>query len=331
MSTPTMPLADPRAEDVRAYIGAVRAWLADLPAEDVEDLTLGMEADLAERAAENGGRLGELLGDPEAYAAELRAAAGLAPRAVPDAGAPSGGFWARSVDDARREVRQRIQEWPWLRDLRPLWWLARGWVLGWAVAAALGTGHVLVLPLLGAALSFWWGRRAASRAAQGAALRTANVLAAILLLPAAVAVLGSTGGGAEDTSYQPPAGLSLDGAPVSNLYVYDAQGQRVEGARILTPEGRGVFVDPTTTAVSPEDLPYRADGTLDVRNDVFPLVIGDRDPWTDPGYGWVPPLSLAPLAITPPSSPSDAVPTASPSAPATGTAAPTPTPTPSGG
>ncbi|PKW27445.1 hypothetical protein ATL31_2288 [Phycicoccus duodecadis] len=320
-----MPLADPRAEDVRAYIGAVRAWLADLPAEEVEDLTLGMEADLAERAAENGGRLGELLGDPEAYAAELRAAAGLPPRAVPEAGPASHGFWARSVDDARRETTLRLEQWPWLRDLRPVWWLARGWVLGWAVAAVLGTGHVLVLPLLGAALSFWWGRRLASRAPSGAALgalRAANVLAVVLLLPAAVSVLDANGVGAEDVSYQPPAGLSLDGAPVSNLYVYDAQGQRVEGARILTPDGRGVFVDPTTTSGSPEELPYRPDGTPDVRNDVFPLVIGDRDPWADPGYGWVPPLSLTPLAVTPSSSPS---------ASATGTASPTPTPTPPGG
>ena len=75
-------------EDVRAYVLAVRAWLGDLPADEVEDLTAGMEADLAERAAESGGPLGGLLGQPEAYAAELRAAAGLPPRvevAVPDA------------------------------------------------------------------------------------------------------------------------------------------------------------------------------------------------------------------------------------------------------
>ncbi len=70
-------------EDVRASVWAVRAWLADLPADEVEDLTAGMEADLAERAAESGGgTLGALLGEPEAYAAELRSAAGLPPRAV---------------------------------------------------------------------------------------------------------------------------------------------------------------------------------------------------------------------------------------------------------
>src|SRR6187431_418045 len=77
-----------QVEDVRAYVRAVRAWLGDLPADEVEDLTAGMEADLAERAAESGGPLGGLLGQPEAYAAELRSAAGLPARVdvvVPDA------------------------------------------------------------------------------------------------------------------------------------------------------------------------------------------------------------------------------------------------------
>ena len=31
-----------QVEDVRAYVAAVRAWLADLPADEVEDLTAGM-------------------------------------------------------------------------------------------------------------------------------------------------------------------------------------------------------------------------------------------------------------------------------------------------
>jgi hypothetical protein len=74
--------AQARSADVRAYVTAVRSWLSDLPSDEVEDLTAGMEADLDERAAETGDRLGALLGEPEAYAAELRAAAGLAPRVV---------------------------------------------------------------------------------------------------------------------------------------------------------------------------------------------------------------------------------------------------------
>ena len=54
MNDTTAIATDPQADDVRAYVGAVRAWLGDLPPEEVEDLTAGMEADLAERAAESG-------------------------------------------------------------------------------------------------------------------------------------------------------------------------------------------------------------------------------------------------------------------------------------
>jgi hypothetical protein len=57
--------AQARSADVRAYVTAVRSWLSDLPSDEVEDLTAGMEADLDERAAETGDRLGALLGEPE--------------------------------------------------------------------------------------------------------------------------------------------------------------------------------------------------------------------------------------------------------------------------
>ena len=61
---------------VAAFVAQVRARLGDLTEEEREELLGGLEADLAERLAE-----GETeLGDPAAYAAELRAAAGLEPR-----------------------------------------------------------------------------------------------------------------------------------------------------------------------------------------------------------------------------------------------------------
>ncbi len=74
---------DTVAMEVRDYVVGVRAALADLPPEDVEEFTTGMEADLAERLAEPGdGTLRDRLGEPDAYAAELRSAAGLPPRAA---------------------------------------------------------------------------------------------------------------------------------------------------------------------------------------------------------------------------------------------------------
>ena len=76
------------AGGVAAYVREVRAELADLPIEDVDDLTGGMEADLTELAAECGGDLAGRLGSPQLYAAELRSAAGL-----PEPAARSGRRW----------------------------------------------------------------------------------------------------------------------------------------------------------------------------------------------------------------------------------------------
>jgi hypothetical protein len=68
------------ADGVAAYVREVRSELADLPIEDVDDLTGGMEADLTELDGDCGGDLAGRLGSPSRYAAELRAAAGLPER-----------------------------------------------------------------------------------------------------------------------------------------------------------------------------------------------------------------------------------------------------------
>ncbi|GAA3618916.1 hypothetical protein GCM10022223_39650 [Kineosporia mesophila] len=68
------------------YLAAVRTALADLPADEVDELTGGLEADLAESLAENGSPV-EVFGPPEAYAAELRSAG---------AGGPRSWVWASS-------------------------------------------------------------------------------------------------------------------------------------------------------------------------------------------------------------------------------------------
>ena len=63
---------------VHEYVERVRAALADLPPEDLDELTGGLEADLREQAGElpPGPDLAAAFGAPTAYA-ELRAAAGL--------------------------------------------------------------------------------------------------------------------------------------------------------------------------------------------------------------------------------------------------------------
>jgi hypothetical protein len=61
------------------YANAVRAALADLPHDQVHAIVDGLDEHLAEITADGTTELAESLGPPEAYAAELRAAAGLPP------------------------------------------------------------------------------------------------------------------------------------------------------------------------------------------------------------------------------------------------------------
>jgi len=314
-----------QVEDVRAYVRAVRAWLGDLPADEVEDLTAGMEADLAERAAESGGPLGGLLGEPEAYAAELRAAAGLPPRvdvvAVPDAVQREP--W---TDRLARDAHGLVARHPWLRELRPTWWLARGAVAGWVVAAVLGTGRTLLLPLVGAALSMWLGLVLRRREPLGAGTRFAlgagNVLAVVLLLPMVASYTDGSSGFSEEAAAAPgyPSQVVANGEPVENLYAYDAAGNRLEGVRVYDQTGRALVVglDPLLDGRNP-DLPVRPDdGLPNVAADVFPLTWPGHDAWQDPGFGWTPPLTLPPLAgataLPAPSATASPSPSASPSA-----------------
>ncbi len=310
-----------QVDDVRAYVQAVRAWLGDLPADEVEDLTAGMEADLAERAAESGGPLGGLLGEPEAYAAELRSAAGLPARVdvvLPDAVAPEP--W---TDRLVREAHELVARHPWLRELRPTWWLARGAVAGWAVAQVLGTGRTLALPLVGAALSMWLGLVLRRREQLGTALRVSlaagNALAVVLLLPMlAFYTAGSSDFNAVSGGDLPLPGVSSDGAPVTNLFAYDAAGQRVTDVRLYDQYGHPLTV--SSEAVPP---PFDANGQPLVSWPPDPRVLGmfplrlvaTADPWTPSDSEWTPPLMVAPLA-------GSAVPSPSPSAAASGVPSP---------
>ena len=135
------------------YLAAVEHELADLSAEDrsalMEDLALHLEALTAE---DDDRPLAVRLGPAAAYAADLRAAAGLPPRG----GAAPAGDWRARVDavlaspsfrrlgPAGREVRRL------LRELRPAWWVLRGYLVV-LVPCLLGSDRLEDVPRAGAA------------------------------------------------------------------------------------------------------------------------------------------------------------------------------------
>jgi hypothetical protein len=91
--------------EIAEFAQGVRAALADLPAEEVDDLTDGLEADLAEAYAED---LQRELPDPAAYATELRAAAGLPMRTKPAKGGVMSGL-VQGGYDAKGRPLENVQ------------------------------------------------------------------------------------------------------------------------------------------------------------------------------------------------------------------------------
>lgn len=285
---------------VRGYAEAVRLHLADLGPEVTEDLTDGLEADLTEAIADTApapaGRsdddvaldLAAHFGAPAAYAAELRAAAGLPPagppRRRPGMQAAVAHRWRLRAERWAEQWRPLTSTPQWAavttfaRDLRPVWWVARGWLVGsWLNALADGealllvptTVSDLVFPLLATLVSVQWGRGRWLAWRWMPRVVVAVSLGALLMTPSFVdsthrAVLygttGSTGvadsyaagyddatqasfthESVEDTRDQ---GVWVDGMQVSNLFAYDANGDPLKDVQLFDDRGRPVRTIP---------------------------------------------------------------------------------------
>jgi hypothetical protein len=338
---------------VRGYAQAVRIHLADLAPDVVEELTGGLEADLAEadtdrllphagpaatgaasRAAAVVGAadteadddadavldLVQVFGQPARYAAELRAAAGLPAPVVPAVAPPRrrGRLRAAVRERAARTVRRlraaavrasapvtASPGWAKVREaaleLTPVWWVARGWVVGSFVVFLLAREQYSLVPtrtsdLLGVlavtVVSVQWGRgrwrpwRWVPRL-----VTVASVAAVLLVLPltgatvnqarygggsgwqqgydAAVADARSNANGLPVASWQTGSpsgadGVWVDGLPVSNLFAYDGNGDPLRDVQIFDDRGR-----PVRTVAPGEEWLLRAipdvDGTWFLR------------------------------------------------------------------
>lgn len=282
---------------IRGYVARVRAALADLPVEDVDDLTQGMEADLEELAAESGS-IRSRLGTPETYARELRAAAGMPPRRLPRINA---------AIDARLvrwgEQRRAFMAMPWMRDALPIVWALRGIVAAWAFVAVLGgNANNLGAWLIGAVLSVWVGRRTLHWTHGRRAILTginllAMVIGLLIVLPTQLSRPVSNPG-----FVQAPMivdGLANNGEPVTDITVYDPDGRQVERPRIfdqngnplLTGADQGTYEPPATLPRLPEVSTTAPSPTADATSPTTP----PGTPNTTPG--------AKPKASTPATSP----------------------------
>jgi hypothetical protein len=264
--------------EVARYASAVRAAFADLPAAERELLLEDLEDHLQEVAAEAGGPLSERLGRPEAYAAELRASAGLpAPGAGTGTGA-AGGRGRRRLRDsgaARRlaGLGAAVAGHPagravagFLPELRPAWWVLRGYLAVQAATVALSAlvydgGFSFPVPapfgseLLGllatavaVVVSVRWARRGRGGGGRRALTTLGN--AALALFGVILALQLGADEAAGDyyrpdqvLSYAGPiSGLRSDGEEISNIFAFDADGKPLREVYLVDQDGDPVVV-----------------------------------------------------------------------------------------
>ncbi|GHJ10126.1 hypothetical protein TPA0907_44930 [Micromonospora humidisoli] len=269
-------------QEITDYVERVRAALADLPPQARDELTEDLPEHLAEVAAEADGSLVDRLGTPEAYAAELRAAAG--------AGDPAAGRRAleRRIATVLGRARARIDRLDsrfgpvfghdtageFLRLLRPAWWVARAYLAAMLLTAISTDGPLGLLPRLdghgfvGLLMfvgllygSVWLGRCTHElRSWRRWALHASSAVLALFAV-AAVADVDDHARSGYDYGYE---STSVDNPynEVQDVYVYDSEGRLVENARLFDQNGTPIRLgwpacdDPALPDVNPVQRAY---------------------------------------------------------------------------
>jgi hypothetical protein len=262
--------------EVREYLAAVSRELADLPADERDDLLEDLDSHLHEVIAEGEGSLEQRLGPPAQYAAELRASAGLSSSDRSTASALHRAVSSLSASS----VWRRTAEHPWTRatlaflpQLRPAWWIVRAWLAVGIIAGVYrqrgfnnasltdiyhdsglwpgGYGHRYIgiaLLLLAIPISIQLGRRSLRGSARWLVV-AGNVVAVALLWPALSGL--STQTYIVDSGQSVPTdGVYNNGNQVTNIYPYDAQGHALDHVRLFDQDGQPLLgVDNSPTVV----------------------------------------------------------------------------------
>jgi hypothetical protein len=224
---------------VETFANAVRGELFDLDAESIDDLTDGLEADLADKLAD-----GEALGDPSAYAA-----AGLAPAA------------RRSIVDGVRnnitDLRARVAPFiahPMVAEvvaffvaLRPVWWLIRAWGLFFVLAGFTSVPQNpfdpwLLIALLVLSIQWGRGRWLPWKWSRGAVIAL-SVFAALVVPSLTSNVIGRmTYADTMNPWDYLPQGVVSGQAPVTNIFAFGPDGQPLTEVRLYDQDGKPLSV-----------------------------------------------------------------------------------------
>ncbi|MEN3611434.1 hypothetical protein AAH979_17965 [Plantactinospora sp. ZYX-F-223] len=244
-------------QEIARYVGQVREALADLPPPVRDELLEDLPEHLAEVAAEGEGSLYERLGPPQAYAMELRTAAGVPPPAGAvnldqriGAAVRKGRDRIRAADTRLGPVLGYTRLSDFLRLLRPAWWILRGYLAAMLITVLLAGTSFGLLPRLGgsglAALlllaatitgSIWLGRRTDRMGRRPRFVLNLGAALLVLFGLTGFVELDSRVGGSP-VQYEQVYTDQYSG--VQDVYVYDSQGRLLEGVRLFDQNGQPI-------------------------------------------------------------------------------------------
>lgn len=253
------------------YLAAVRGELADLPDDERDDLLDDLGQHLREVAAEEDGPLEARLGDPVAYAQELRASVGYQ---SPQRGLSSlreavRTSWPVAHVQATGRAIVDHPEFEEFRDAakasRPLWWVLRGYGLVLLLGLVAGdraygafpvpklAGSVMIglmVSLVAVAGSVAVGRRTDRSRGSRAMSIALNLLAVVLVLSVASTVRNRDLYPASYAASDPTPEAAFhhgmltgpDGQMITNVYPFGADGQPLGGVTLYDQLGRPIQI-----------------------------------------------------------------------------------------
>ncbi|MEU6206431.1 hypothetical protein ABZ814_22945 [Micromonospora musae] len=339
-------------QEIAEYVARVRAALADLPPALREELTEDLPEHLTEVAAEGEGALVDRLGTPEAYAAELRDAAGapdLKRRKLDQrvAGLVSGALGRLRVLDRRLGPPLGYPSGSdFLRLLRPGWWVLRAYLAAMLVTIVTTGGSFGFLPRFGGELlaglvmlvvfllgSIWLGRRSEGlRSWRRWALHASSLVLVVF-------GLAGLADAEERAGYYPydPMAVNNPYDQVRDVFVYDSEGRLVQNARLFDQNGNPIRLGypDCATGLDPYEVnpllrpyPYCPDrAPFAPRAPVGPSPAPVLPPLSSPSASGAASPSTTPEPTTTPEASSTPEPTATAEPGATPSATPTPSAT----
>ena len=231
--------------NIQAFAEAVRAELADLPKREIQDLTDGLEADLAEKLAEEGVDFSSISASD--YATELRDAAGVAPK-TPRRKAFSSMALIQNTEDWFRKTAFGTSILEFGISVRPVWWVLRALVIWFIFAGSIYsfTSGAILIPIF-VLLSIQLGRKKWLTGKFFSALvLPLNLIAVLLLLPAQgmLMIKLNNYANAEEMLRTMPGsdGLRYNGEPITELKAFDSESQEVTGLTYKDQTGQKIEI-----------------------------------------------------------------------------------------